>query len=118
MDRPERGQYMPPGTAPPPTTREAGPEVPAPPAVGEITGLPLSRFATAELVARAAAHGCSTLWEYVEQLEGIRDRPWEQDFPSCIDPRHDELIAYVGHDIDCMKAVTGLCSCGPDRVLG
>lgn len=37
--------------------------------VGKLTGLPLSRYATAELIARARAAGFDTLWAYVEHLE-------------------------------------------------
>lgn len=37
--------------------------------VGELTGLPLSKFATAELVARAHQAGYVNLWDYVEALE-------------------------------------------------
>jgi hypothetical protein len=85
--------------------------------LGELTGLPLSKYATAEMIARAHRAGFSTLWEYVEHLERIRDCPWEQDFPSCVDPRHMDLEAYAVHTNDCMKPVTGLCSCGLDRVL-
>jgi hypothetical protein len=86
-------------------------------AVGEITGLPLAKFATAELIARAQRAGYSTLWEYVAALEAIRDRPWEQDFPSCVDPSHENLRDYARHVDDCMKPITGLCSCGLDQVL-
>lgn len=37
--------------------------------MGEFTGLPLSKFATAELVARARRAGFVNLWGYVEALE-------------------------------------------------
>jgi len=36
---------------------------------GSLTGLPLSHFATAELVARARAAGFINLWDYVAALE-------------------------------------------------
>lgn len=105
-----RGQYMKPGTPPPPTTTNAAPETPA---VGALTGLPLSKFATAELIAKARAAGFDTLWAYVEHLERITS---PEHFVACVDPTHDGLGAYVRHDDDCMKPVTGLCSCGLDQV--
>lgn len=42
--------------------------------VGELTGLPLSHFATAELVARARAAGFVNLFSYVEALEAVARR--------------------------------------------
>jgi hypothetical protein len=41
------------------------------PTVGELTGLPLSRFATAELIARAGIAGFPSLWSYVTALEEV-----------------------------------------------
>lgn len=37
--------------------------------VGLLTGLPLSKFATAEMIAKARAAGFDSLWQYVEHLE-------------------------------------------------
>jgi len=36
---------------------------------GRLTGLPLSHFATAELVARAHEAGFVNLWDYIDALE-------------------------------------------------
>lgn len=81
--------------------------------VGELTGLPLSRFAMAELVAKATRAGCTTLWEYVELLEHAVDNPpGREDLPRCLDPTHDELLAYARHDDDCTIGLTFVCSCG------
>lgn len=81
--------------------------------VGQLTGLPLSKFATAEMVARAHREGFTTLWEYVEHLRLITS---PEHFVACVDPTHDGLLAYVRHQDDCMKPITGLCSCGLDQV--
>lgn len=78
--------------------------------VGELTGLPLAKFATAELIARARRAGCHTLWEYVELLEQAVETP-------CVDPTHHDLLQYARHLDDCMKPITGRCSCELDQVL-
>lgn len=90
----------------------------APPTLGAITGLPLAKFAMAELIARAHRAGFLTLWDYIEQLEHEAGRTIDNftDPLLCADPTHHELLVYARHLDDCTKPITYVCSCGFDQI--